>query len=334
MVHVNYWLITNTSTNPIYTTLDTIKSDTISSDIISFVVSNSQGVGNGYELIPIFDNNPIESFSINRKFYVAPAILDSTVVGGKSVNSKMLKLSDFKVISDITNGADSARYNNIEWYRNGASVQSGMDTTYLADVSGEYSIKVSVLYKTRQYISPDSTSYGNDNRDYYSNKLIIDITSSSTVIFNVVGGNGTLDATVDGITIASNETVTDNKDVVFTATPATNYVVKQWMVNDTIVEGNTTNNFTLNILGNNVTVTVEFELVDGIIEEIKNNIIQVYPIPTKDYLNISEEIEYVVFSIIGQEMLKGFGNRIDVSTFNKGVYILKTNGGNKRFIVE
>ena len=163
---------------------------------------------------------------------------------------------------------------------------------------------------------------------------MVNITSSSIVTFDVVNGNGTLNATVDGVAIASNDTVTDNTDVVFTANPATNYIVKQWVVNDTIVVGNITNSFTLNSLSNNVTISVEFELVDGINEEMKNSTIRIYPNPTTAYLNISAEVEYVVFSITGQEIIKGFGNRIDVTNFNKGVYILKTNNDSKRFIVE
>lgn len=68
-------------------------------------------------------------------------------------------------------------------------------------------------------------------------------------------------------------------------------------------------------------------------EEYNNNI-NIYPIPTTDYLNISETIDYVVFSITGQEILKGFGNKIDVTYFEKGVYILKTTKGINKFIVK
>jgi len=66
----------------------------------------------------------------------------------------------------------------------------------------------------------------------------------------------------------------------------------------------------------------------------EKNTFKIYPNPTTDYLYISIDTEYTIFSITGQEILKGIGNKIDVSMFNKGVYIIKTSDGNKKFSVQ
>ena len=64
----------------------------------------------------------------------------------------------------------------------------------------------------------------------------------------------------------------------------------------------------------------------------------IYPNPTKEYLNIDcSSLESVsVYNILGKELLKGNNNRIDVSSFSKGVYFIKVSDGinasTKKFI--
>ena len=79
------------------------------------------------------------------------------------------------------------------------------------------------------------------------------------VNFSVVGSNGTLAATVDAVSISSGDDVVEGEDVVFTATPATGYRVKEWTLNSVAVSGNTTNTYTLSGVSAISTVTVEFE---------------------------------------------------------------------------
>ena len=85
------------------------------------------------------------------------------------------------------------------------------------------------------------------------------IVTSYIVNYSVIGGNGTLSATVDGASITSGTSVQSGKNVVFTAVPNANYRVKEWKLNNSTVVGNTTNSLTVNNLSNNITVTVEFE---------------------------------------------------------------------------
>jgi len=82
-----------------------------------------------------------------------------------------------------------------------------------------------------------------------------------TVTYSVVGGNGSLSATVNGTAISSGSSVVAGSDVVFTATPTSGYKVKEWKVNGTVVSGNISNNYTVEEIAANTTVSVEFELI-------------------------------------------------------------------------
>ena len=79
------------------------------------------------------------------------------------------------------------------------------------------------------------------------------------VTFNVTGDNGELEARVDNVKIESGSSVEYGKNVVFTAIPESNYRVKEWKLNGTVVSGNTTNSYTLTNVTSTATVTVEFD---------------------------------------------------------------------------
>ncbi|MGS0763669.1 InlB B-repeat-containing protein [Syntrophomonas curvata] len=81
------------------------------------------------------------------------------------------------------------------------------------------------------------------------------------VNFSVTGGNGTIAATVNGVAICSGDAIVAGKDVVFTATPAEGYQVKQWTAAGQAVADNKTNTLNVENLAANTTVTVEFEAV-------------------------------------------------------------------------
>jgi len=92
------------------------------------------------------------------------------------------------------------------------------------------------------------------------------------VYFNVTGANGTLTASVDNAGIVSGDVVLSGKNVVFTATPASNYRVKEWTLNGVPVSGNTTNSFTLSNIAAAAIVTVEFEEIPVITTTYNLNI--------------------------------------------------------------
>ncbi|MDB2675750.1 T9SS type A sorting domain-containing protein, partial [Flavobacteriales bacterium] len=51
-----------------------------------------------------------------------------------------------------------------------------------------------------------------------------------------------------------------------------------------------------------------------------------YPNPTTDFLNTHSETEKDIYSIHGQLLWQGTESRIDVSSWSKGIYLLKTEG--------
>ncbi len=70
--------------------------------------------------------------------------------------------------------------------------------------------------------------------------------------------------------------------------------------------------------------------LDNFIEGQKHVII--YPNPTKSVIYLSEKVEYILYNILGEIMLIGDGNKIDLSSFNNGVYIFQSGNVRKRVI--
>ncbi|SDC77150.1 fibronectin type III domain-containing protein [Williamwhitmania taraxaci] len=149
------------------------------------------------------------------------------------------------------------------------------------------------------------------------------------VNFSVVGANGTIAATVDGSAIATGALIVAGKGVVFTAIPATNYKVKEW-VNGNVVDGNVTNAYTVNGLSSAVTVTVEFMSTTGIEGNEEVNTL-VYPNPFQSELNLknASEISRVDILNIGGMLIKSIdcknSNELCISTndLKAGVYFIR-----------
>ncbi|MCL2610177.1 MAG: S-layer homology domain-containing protein [Defluviitaleaceae bacterium] len=78
------------------------------------------------------------------------------------------------------------------------------------------------------------------------------------VRYSVAGGQGTLSAVADTVAITLGTLVNYGTEIVFTATPAASYQVKEWKVNGTIVTDYTDYIFTVEIT-EETEVTVEFE---------------------------------------------------------------------------
>jgi len=82
-----------------------------------------------------------------------------------------------------------------------------------------------------------------------------------TVLFNVIGNNGTLEATVDDDPITSGDEVEEGSDVLFTATPDEGYQVLEWTLNGDVVEDRAMHTLLVEGLDDDITVTVEFEMI-------------------------------------------------------------------------
>ena len=50
----------------------------------------------------------------------------------------------------------------------------------------------------------------------------------------------------------------------------------------------------------------------------------VYPNPTEDVVHLSSTQEYRVYSVLGNQLVEGVGNVIDMKSLPDGIYILKT----------
>ena len=79
-----------------------------------------------------------------------------------------------------------------------------------------------------------------------------------TVTFSVVGDNGTLTATANGVGISSGVEVEEGSVVEFVATPDEGFLVKVWTLNGDPLAGFADNTYTINGLSDDVVVTVEF----------------------------------------------------------------------------
>jgi hypothetical protein len=150
------------------------------------------------------------------------------------------------------------------------------------------------------------------------------------VTFGVVSANGTISAIVDALSISSGAMVIQGKDVVFTATPSTNYVVKEWKVNNVVVTGNISNSYTLPNITAAAEISVEFKLGTGIDDNGLASV-ELYPNPFKSVINVKSNTriaKLVISNIIGQVMnvinLNNCEGRIDTQNLRNGVYIIRT----------
>lgn len=57
-----------------------------------------------------------------------------------------------------------------------------------------------------------------------------------------------------------------------------------------------------------------------------------YPNPTSDVLHTHNEEEKSIFNLQGQLLWQGYAKRIDVSSWSKGLYLLKTKGETHKWV--
>ncbi len=83
--------------------------------------------------------------------------------------------------------------------------------------------------------------------------------TTHTLTFSEVNNDGgTLAAKVDDNTVSTNSEIEEGKNIIFTATPNTDWEAKQWFVNNKKVKGHNENNFTLENISKDTDVKVEF----------------------------------------------------------------------------
>ena len=162
-----------------------------------------------------------------------------------------------------------------------------------------------------------------------------------SVLYSVVGSNGTLSAEVNSATIQSNQSADYGSTIIFTAAPAQGYRVKEWKENGTTVAGNTTNSYTHTNLTEALNVTVEFEVITGV-DSDELSAISIYPNPFTDSFVIenAEKVSHVTISnLIGQVVTKRYHNgqstlRIETTNLKSGIYLVSITLNNGQKVVK
>ena len=192
-------------------------------------------------------------------------------------------------------------------------------------------------FRVKEWMLNGNLVAGNTSNIFEINNLQEDINvtveyeeiPNYNITFSVVGGNGTLIAEVEGITIISGTAVIENMEITFTATPNSNYGVKEWRLNNSIIPGNTSNTFSIVNLQENSDVTVEFRVDDVGISNNENPSIHIYPNPSTAIFYIQSDHQYKMEVIdiqgrilINKQIEKGM-NELDMSIHNDGVYFMR-----------
>jgi hypothetical protein len=130
-------------------------------------------------------------------------------------------------------------------------------------------------------------------------------------------------------------------NITFTFTPAEGYEVDEVSLDEAPVTP-TDNAYTFivtgkapRVAGHALAVTFKASQPTGYPQQHAVNV-GIYPNPAKDIVNISGKIEGKarLFDTTGKLLLETTKNALDISSYNKGVYIVKVNGQVIRFIKE
>lgn len=153
---------------------------------------------------------------------------------------------------------------------------------------------------------------------------------ANKLLFNVIGGNGTLYAFANSKDLTSGDYVANESKVLFTANPNPNYIIKEWKINNTIVAGNNQNTLVLDNFNAETIVTVEFQSSSSLIEN-ENSQIQIYPNPVKNELTIvnTEGLDNVkIIDVLGSSVYEANLNNskttiINTELLKNGLYFIQ-----------
>jgi len=178
-------------------------------------------------------------------------------------------------------------------------------------------------------IVPDNTSYNYSFVFEKSAIVTVVFARDYNLNFEVTNGNGTLSASMDGNPVNSGDEIFVGKSIEFSATPNDGYFVKEWKHNDVAVAGNTTQNLTITVSGDE-TVAVEFEEKEEGVNMNDFSNVELFPNPVTNELiiNNAEQIQRVIISntlgqIVNEENLTG-KSTVVISTQNlqSGIFFI------------
>ncbi len=233
---------------------------------------------------------------------------------GDIASTDMLQSLYIEVLDDNINTASVDVYYEGNVF--GQMIYTGSNDLWAFSPSSPYNWSVGLNTLTTQFV------------DLNGNTL--DVTVNFTYVqmysveFSVVNSNGTLTASDGTNNLTSPASIEAGTNITFTSAPDANYEVQEWKLNGNVVAGNTTNTFVINSISENVTVSVEFQSTVGV-NDISNNETKFYPNPVVNVLYFNKNIDFEIFDIHGKVLISGKNaNSCDLSGFENGIYILKT----------
>ena len=206
------------------------------------------------------------------------------------------------------NGALTAKVNNTP-INTGANVTAGAMVEFTAVPNAGYTVKEwklngePVLNTSNRFFA---SGCGEKNVTVEFREVI-----RYNVNYNVVGGHGTLTATVGGNPINSGDQIDEKSVINFTAIPDAGFAVKEWKRNNVVISGYLHNTYSLAV-NNHETITVEFEEKLGI--PVVNNLaaVELFPNPVTHEFTIrnAEHVRKITIvntlgQIVKEEILSG-----------------------------
>ena len=154
-------------------------------------------------------------------------------------------------------------------------------------------------------------------------------TSHLEVNFSAINDFGGLSAKVNDDEIETGDFVPRRSRIVFTAEPEDGYEVKEWKNNENLVQGNTTNQYVIEVLNSEANVTVEFQQKGNINRQSLSDV-TIYPNPFSAGFTVknSDAVKTIeIFNIIGKQIMTVPNNEkseiyVDTTNFEAGIYII------------
>jgi len=193
-----------------------------------------------------------------------------------------------------------------------------------------FTAKLNLSTKDRYEIKVTIIAAGDEVKENDSQTVTVTLTEKDSdfviVSFGVVGGNGTLAATVDSKAILSGASVEKGRNVVFIAVPNQGYRIKEWKFNGAAT-GNSSNSYMFKNLTGALNVTVEFDNTTGSDELPSANPLRAQVI--EGLLRVSGIIAgepVSIYNVTGALMYYSIATseEMDIPLNSQGVYIVRS----------
>lgn len=228
-------------------------------------------------------------------------------------------------------------YERVQVYKGSNVVPPGDKRTFTPGIGGTMYFQLGDMTRSTAngrwiHCAIDGKEMKVTSRDAYENivanecfTLYASAMNNYSITFRTINANGSIAASVDGKEITNGKEVMEGKSVLFKAIPNEGYKIKEWKVNNKVIEGHEANEFTLNDLDEASDVTVEFDAATGTEESLEDRL-KVYPNPFADMLTISGadgcslRIVDVAGAVILNKEISASHEQINLNHLTPGVY--------------